>query len=76
MRVEHGERAPVADAFVVVRLDHLRHADAAAHRVDAGLESTELLGMILRAEPSGEERHVAAAGQEARDQFARDGTRR
>ncbi len=76
MRVEHGERAPVADAFVVVRLDHLRHADAAADRVDAGLESTELLGMILRAEPPGEERHLAAAGQEARDQLPRHGSDR
>ena len=76
MRVEHGERAPVADPLVVVRLDHRRHADAAAHRVDAGVESTELLGVILGAEPPGEERHLAAAGQEARDQFAGHGRRR
>ena len=32
--------------------------------------------MILRAEPPGEERHLAAAGEEARDQFPRHGSDR
>ena len=42
----------------------------------ARLEAAQLVGVLLHRQPAGEERDLAAAGKESREQLARDGADR
>ena len=54
-------------------LHHRPEVDGAPARLQARLEAAQLLGVVLRAEPSGEEREAPAGGKIAREQLAGDG---
>src|SRR5688500_5810518 len=60
-------------ALVFVGLDDRPEGEARTRRRQAGHESTQLVGVILRRQPPGEEPDLAATRQEAREQLAGDG---
>ena len=73
---QHRQRPLIALAHIVVRFDDRTERERPASGSQTRFESAQLVSVILHREPAGEERDLAAVWQEAREQFAGDGTDR
>ena len=74
MRSKHGQRPTMRLALVVVRLDDGPRLQRAARDRQTRLEAAQFVGMILRREPAGEERHLPAGRLKSGQELAGDRT--